>query len=117
MLTDEDIKRIGNEIVKRMTGVANIKKRRNRLKSEMYKPTVRYDFQDGIGDTYDLSDYSKEGPAVIDMTYDDLGYFYLIFDSYGVPHWMSGQSHMKTVEEMAEFLDENLWGEFTIIQL
>ena len=27
MLTDEDIKRIGNEIVKRMTGVANIKKR------------------------------------------------------------------------------------------
>lgn len=30
MLTDEDIKRIGNEIVKRMTGVANIKKRRNR---------------------------------------------------------------------------------------
>ena len=62
-----------------MTGVANIKKRRNRLKSEMYKPTVRYDFQDGIGDTYDLSDYSKEGPAVIDMTYDDLGYFYLIY--------------------------------------
>lgn len=56
MLTDEDIKRIGNEIVKRMTGVANIKKRRNKLKSEMYKPTVRYDFQDGIGDTYDLSD-------------------------------------------------------------
>lgn len=119
MLTDEDIKRIGAEFTKRMIDnriSENRQRRRNKQKSA-HTTTTRFDFQDGKGDLYDLGDYSKEAPAIIDMSYDDCGYFYLIFDQHGVPHWMSEQSHMRTVEEMAEFLDENLWGKFTIIQL
>ena len=120
MLTDEDIKRIGSEFTKRMIDnriMENRRRRRNKQRLLARTATARCDFQDGNGDLYDLNDYSKEAPAIIDMSDDNYGYFYLIFDQHNVPHWISEQSHMRTVEEMAEFLDENLWGEFTIIQL
>ena len=119
MLTDEDIQRIGAEFTKRMIDNRIFENRRRRRNKQRlaHTATARCDFQDGNGDLYDLNDYSKEAPAVIDMSDDNCGYFYLIFDQHGVPHWMSDQSRMRNVEEMAEFLNENLWGEFTIIQL
>lgn len=108
MLTDEDIKRIADEVVRRSkAGV---------VKSGSARSTAgRYAFEDGLGDTYDLGDYTTR-PAVIDMTSDGCGCFYLILNTYGASHWIGSYGVEKDFEEMVEFISDELTGAFEITQ-
>lgn len=110
MLTENEINLIADKVAHRLAN------KNDENKKQEFNPdnNGRYTFQDGNGDVYDLSDYMRR-PAVIDMTEDGCGCFYLIFgdlDNY----WMGSYGVKKDLEEMVEFLTDELQGEFKITQ-
>lgn len=55
------------------------------------------------------------GPAVIDMTDDGCGCFFLVFQNGRPSHWVGDSGVEKDMEEMIEFITDELTGEFKII--
>ena len=109
-LTDEDVARIADEMERRMS------KRDEKPSHASYGGNGRYTFEDGLGDVYDLGDYMRR-PAVIDMTDDGCGCFYLIFNEQGmVSHWLGNYGAEKDFDEMVEFITDELTGEFKITE-
>lgn len=110
MLTEDEINLIANKVAHRLAN------KNDENKKQEFNPdnNGRYTFQDGNGDVYDLSDYMRR-PAVIDMTEDGCGCFYLIFGDLA-NYWMGSYGVKKDLEEMVEFLTDELQGEFKITQ-
>lgn len=75
----------------------------------------RHGFVDGLGNHYNLLDYPHR-PTVIDMTEDGCGCFFLVFKNGKPSHWVGDSGVEKDMEEMIEFITDELSGEFKIIQ-
>ena len=75
----------------------------------------RHGFVDGLGNHYNLLDFLC-GPAVIDMTDDGCGCFFLVFKNGRPSHWIGDSGVEKDMEEMIEFITDELSGEFKITQ-
>ena len=75
----------------------------------------RHGFVDGLGNHYNLLDYPHR-PTVIDMTEDGCGCFFLVFTNGKPSHWIGDSGVEKDMEEMIEFITDELTGEFKIIQ-
>lgn len=111
MLTEADINLIADKVAQRLANKINENKKQE------FNPdnNGRYTFQDGNGDVYDLNDYMRR-PAVIDMTEDGCGCFYLIFNRGMASHWIGSDNVVKDFDEMVEFLTDELQSEFKITQ-
>lgn len=107
-LTDEDINKIAEKVAKILSGKKPVAARVER---------GRYQFMCGDDDeVYDLADYTYS-PAVIDMTDEGCGCFYLVDDANtGALYWVGSFGVKKDYEEMAEFLQDELRGEFRITE-
>ena len=75
----------------------------------------RHGFVDGLGNHYNLLDYPHR-PTVIDMTEDGCGCFFLVFKNGRPSHWVGDSGVEKDMEEMIEFITDELTGEFKITQ-
>ena len=63
-----------------------------------------------------FGDYMRR-PAVIGMTDDGCGCFYLIFNEQGMAsHWLGNYGAEKDFDEMVEFITDELTGEFKITE-
>lgn len=111
MLTEDEINRIAAKVAQLISS------KNDENKKQEFNPdnNGRYTFQDGNGDVYDLNDYMRR-PAVIDMTEDGCGCFYLIFNRGMASHWIGSDNVEKDFDEMVEFITGELQGEFKIIQ-
>lgn len=70
-----------------------------------------YGFVDGLGNHYNLLELLR-GPTVIDMTEDGCGCFFLVFKDGKPSHWVGDSGVEKDMEEMVEFITDELTGEF-----
>lgn len=55
-------------------------------------------------------------PTVIDMTDDGCGCFFLVFKNGKPNHWVGDSGVEKDMEEMIEFITDELTGEFKFTQ-
>lgn len=114
MLDDKDINQIPQKVAQILSNEQPTK--------QPTKPTHAYQtelgrhgFVDGLGNYYNLLDFLR-GPAVIDMTDDECGCFFLVFKNGRPSHWVGDSGVEKDMEEMIEFITDELSGEFKITQ-
>lgn len=75
----------------------------------------RHGFIDGLGNHHNLLELLRR-PTVIDMTEDGCGCFFLVFKNGKPSHWVGDSGVEKDMEEMIEFITDELTGEFKITQ-
>ena len=114
MLDDKDINQIAQKVAQILS---NEQPTEQPTKStHAYQAELgRHGFIDGLGNHYNLLDFLC-GPAVIDMTDDGCGCFFLVFKNGRPSHWVGDSGVEKDMEEMVEFITDELTGEFKIIQ-
>lgn len=75
----------------------------------------RHGFWDGLGNHFNLLELLRR-PTVIDMTDDGCGCFFLVFKNGKPNHWVGDSGVEKDMEEMVEFITDELTGEFKFTQ-
>lgn len=111
-LTDNDVDRIATKVAQILSPEQPTTEE---LPHAHQSSLGRHGFVDGLGNHYNLLDFLRR-PAVIDMTDDGCGCFFLIFKNGRPSHWVGDSGVEKDMEEMIEFITDELTGEFKIVR-
>ncbi len=111
-LTEADINLIADKVAQRLSPEQSTPEK---LPHAHQSSLGRHGFVDGLGNHYNLLDFLR-GPAVIDMTEDGCGCFFLVFNNGKPSHWVGDSGVEKNMEEMIEFITDELTGEFKFTQ-
>lgn len=112
MLDDKDINHIAQKVAQILSNEQPTEQPTKQ--THAYQAELgRHGFVDGLGNHYNLLDFLR-GPAVIDMTDDGCGCFFLVFNNGRPSHWVGDSGVEKDMEEMIEFITDELTGEFKI---
>lgn len=110
MLDDKDI----NQIAQKVAQILSNEQPTN--PTHAYQAELgQYGFVDGLENHYNLLELSRR-PTVIDMTEDGCGCFFLVFKNSKPSHWVGDSGVEKDMEEMIEFITDELTGEFKFTQ-
>lgn len=118
MLDNKDINQIAQKVAQILSNEQPIEQPTEQPteQTHAYQTELgRHGFVDGLGNHYNLLDFLR-GPAVIDMTDDGCGCFFLVFQNGRPSHWVGDSGVEKDMEEMIEFITDELSGEFKITQ-
>ena len=114
MIDDKDINQIAQKVAQILSN--------EQPNEQPTKPTHAYQtelgrhgFIDGLGNHYNLLELLRR-PTVIDMTDDGCGCFFLVFKNGKPSHWVGDSGVEKDMEEMVEFITDELTGEFKFTQ-
>ena len=110
MLDDKDINQIAQKVAQILSTEQPTKT------THAYQTELgRHGFIDGLGNHYNLLELLRR-PTVIDMTDDGCGCFFLVFKNGKPNHWVGDSGVEKDMEEMVEFITDELTGEFKFTQ-
>ena len=115
MLDDKDINQIAQKVAQILSN-KNTTTEQPTEQTHAYQAKLgRHGFVDGLGNHINLLELLR-GPTVIDMTEDGCGCFFLVFKNGKPSHWVSDSGIEKDMEEMVEFITDELTGEFKFTQ-
>lgn len=112
MLTEDKINLIANKVAQRLSPEQTTPEK---LPHAHQSSLGLHGFWDGLGNHYNLLDFLRR-PTVIDMTEDGCGCFFLVFKNGKPSHWVGDSGVEKDMEEMVEFITDELTGEFKFTQ-
>ena len=110
MLDDKDINQIAQKVAQILSNEQPTEP------THAYQTELgRHGFVDGLGNHHNLLELLRR-PTVIDMTEDGCGCFFLVFKNGKPSHWVGDSGVEKDMEEMVEFITDELTGEFKFTQ-
>ena len=112
MLTKNEINLIANKVAQRLSPEQTTPEK---LPHAHQSSLGLHGFVDGLGNHYNLLELLRR-PTVIDMTDDGCGCFFLVFKNGKPSHWVGDSGVEKDMEEMVEFITDELTGEFKFTQ-
>ena len=112
MLTEDEINLIANKVAQRLSPEQTTPKK---LPHAHQSSLGLHGFIDGLGNHHNLLELLRR-PTVIDMTEDGCGCFFLVFKNGRPSHWVGDSGVEKDMEEMVEFITDELSGEFKFTQ-
>lgn len=112
MLTENEINLIANKVAQRLSPEQTTPEK---LPHAHQSSLGLHGFVDGLGNHYNLLELLRRS-TVIDMTEDGCGCFFLVFKNGKPSHWVGDSGVEKDMEEMVEFITDELTGEFKFTQ-
>lgn len=112
MLTEDEINLIANKVAQRLSPEQTTPEK---LPHAHQSSLGLHGFIDGLGNHHNLLELLRR-PTVIDMTDDGCGCFFLVFKNGKPNHWVGDSGVEKNMEEMVEFITDELTGEFKFTQ-
>lgn len=112
MLTEDEINLIANKVAQRLSPEQTTPEK---LPHAHQSSLGLHGFVDGLGNHYNLLELLRRS-TVIDMTEDGCGCFFLVFKNGKPSHWVGDSGVEKDMEEMVEFITDELTGEFKFTQ-
>lgn len=112
MLTEDKINLIANKVAQRLSPEQTTPEK---LPHAHQSSLGLHGFIDGLGNHHNLLELLRR-PTVIDMTEDGCGCFFLVFQNGKPSHCVGDSGVEKDMEEMVEFITDELTGEFKFTQ-
>lgn len=118
MLDDKDINQIAQKVAQILSNEQPTEQPTEQAteQTHAYQTELgRHGFIDGLGNHHNLLELLRR-PTVIDMAEDGCGCFFLVFKNGKPSHWVGDSGVEKDMEEMVEFITDELTGEFKFTQ-